>query len=66
MIHNVFITTQEKLEQKQYSAALVVTGAWRGTNRQRLYEELGWESLYHRRWYRSGITSHFIFHSFSF
>ena len=29
-----------------------MTGTWRGTSRQRLYEELGWESLYHRRWYR--------------
>ena len=29
-----------------------------GTNRQRLYEELGWESLYHRRWYRR--LCHFI------
>ena len=41
-----------KLEQTQYLAASAVTGAWRGTNRQRLYEELGWESLYQRRWYR--------------
>ena len=40
------------LEQTQYSAALAVTGAWRGTSRQRLYKELGWESLYDRRWYR--------------
>ena len=42
----------KKLEQTQYSAALAVTSAWRGTNRQRLYEELGWEKLYDRRWYR--------------
>ena len=28
------------------------SGAWRGTSRQKLYDELGWESLYHRRWYR--------------
>ena len=42
----------QRLEQTQYSAALAVTGAWRGTNRQRLYDELGWETLYHRRWYR--------------
>ena len=42
----------EKLEQAQYSAALAVTGTWRGTNRQRLYEELGWEDLYSRRRYR--------------
>ena len=40
------------IEQTQHLAALAVTGAWRGTNRQRLYGELGWESLYQRRWYR--------------
>ena len=38
--------------QTQYSAALAITGAWRGTSRQRLYDELGWEDLYHRRWFR--------------
>ena len=30
----------------------MVTGAWRGTNTDKIYEELGWESLYHRRYYR--------------
>ena len=40
-----------KLETVQYSAALVVSGAWRGTNKCKLYEELGWEYLYHRRQY---------------
>ena len=34
-----------KVEAVQYSAAIPVNGAWRGTNRQKLYEELGWESL---------------------
>ena len=42
----------KKLEQVQHSVALAVTGTWRGTSRQKLYEELGWETLYHRRWYR--------------
>ena len=42
----------KKLESTQYSAALAVSGAWHGTSRQKLYDELGWESLYHRRWYR--------------
>ena len=41
-----------KLESTQYTAALAVSGAWRGTNRNKRYEELGWEYLYHRRWYR--------------
>ena len=42
----------KKLETVQYSAALAVSGAWRGTNKCKVYEELGWEYLYHRRWYR--------------
>ena len=42
----------KRLERIQYSAALAVSGAWRGTNIDTLYEELGWESLYYRRWYR--------------
>ena len=46
MIENFTI----RLEKNQHSAALAVTIAWRGTNRQELYNELGWESLYNRRW----------------
>ena len=42
----------KRLKQTQYSAALAITGAWRGTSRPRLYEELGWESLHDRRWFR--------------
>ena len=42
----------QRLERTQYCAALTVTGAWRGTSREPLYRELGWENLYHRRWYR--------------
>ena len=40
------------LESTQYFAALAVSGAWRGTNTNKIYEELGWEILYYRRWYR--------------
>ena len=42
----------EKLESVQYSAALAVTGTSRGTSREKLYTELGWESLSSRRWSR--------------
>ena len=42
----------KKFEATQYSAAFAVSGAWRGTNKCKLYEELGWENLYHKRWYR--------------
>ena len=41
-----------KLEQTQYAATLAATGAWKGTSRDRLYQELGWETLYDRRWFR--------------
>ena len=36
----------------QYQAALIITGAWKGSNRNKLYEELGWESPSDRRWSR--------------
>ena len=42
----------EKIESVQYSAALAITPTWRGTSRQKLYAELGWESLSSRRWSR--------------
>ena len=48
----MILNVTKRLEQTQYHAALAVTGAWRGTNKQKLYDELGWEELYHRRWYR--------------
>ena len=35
----------ETVERTQYQAALAITGAWQGSNRSKLYEELGWESL---------------------
>ena len=42
----------QKLESIQYNAALAITGAIRGTSREKLYQELGLESLQKRRWYR--------------
>ena len=37
------------LERIQYHAALAVTGSWKGTSLNRIYDELGWESLTDRR-----------------
>ena len=34
----------------QYNAALVITGAFKGTSRDRIYRELGLESLAEGRW----------------
>ena len=43
---------QNKLEFIQYNAALAITGVIRGTSREKIYSELGLESLQDRRWYR--------------
>ena len=44
--------SMQSIESTQYQAALAVSGAWKGSNTSKLYEELGWESLTDRRWYR--------------
>ena len=41
-----------KLDSFQYNAALAITGAIRGTSKEKLYDELGLETLEKRRWYR--------------
>ena len=47
----------KRLESVQYSAALDVAGAWKDTSSDKLLDELGWEYLYRRRWFRR--LSHF-------
>ena len=42
----------EKLESIQYNASLAITGAIKGTSREKFYIELGLESLHARQWYR--------------
>ena len=42
----------QKIESVQYNASLAITGAIRGTSREKLYQELGLESLSDRRWSR--------------
>ena len=39
------------IESIQYNAALAITGAIRGTSKERIYQELGFESLRNRRWF---------------
>ena len=43
---------QNKLESVQYNAALAITGAIRGSSKEKLFQELGLESLKLRRWYQ--------------
>ena len=40
----------DKIEAVQYNAALAITGAIRGTSKEKLCQELGRESLKDRRW----------------
>ena len=41
-----------KLESIHYNACLAITSAIQGTSKEKLYQELGLESLQLRRWYR--------------
>ena len=40
------------MESVQYNAALAITGAIRGTSREKKYQELSLESLRNRGWYK--------------
>ena len=42
----------QKMETIQYNAASAITGAIRGSSREKRYQELGLETLQQRRWYR--------------
>ena len=46
------LSFHQKLESIQYNAALPLTGAIRGSSREKLYQELGLELLHLRRWCR--------------
>ena len=48
----------EKVERIQYQAALAITGAWQGSSRSKLYDELGWEILSDRRKFRRALQIH--------
>ena len=46
------LSFHQKLESIQYNAAFALTGVIRGSSREKLYQELGLESLQLRRWYK--------------
>ena len=48
--HNALF--HQKLESLQYNACLAITEAIRGSSREKIYRELGFESLQQCRWYR--------------
>ena len=45
-------TLSQMIESVQYNAALAITGVIRGSSRETLYHELGFDSLHDRRWCR--------------
>ena len=45
-------TFSQMIESVQYNAASAITGAIHGFSRDKLYKELGFESLHDRRWFR--------------
>ena len=51
----------DNLESIQYNASLAITGAIRGTSKEKLYQELGFESLQQRRWFRKLCTFYRIY-----
>ena len=52
---------QQKLESIQYNTCLALSGAIRGSSREKLYHELALESLQCRRWYRKLCLFYKIF-----
>ena len=50
--HCISLSFHEKLESVQYTSALAITGAERGTRKGTLYDELGLKSRWFRRWFR--------------
>ena len=42
----------DKIETTQCNAASAITGSIRGTSKEKSYQELGFESLKDRRWFR--------------
>ena len=50
----------KKVETCQYNVALVITGAIRGSSKEKLYQELGFGYLSSRRWLRKLCTFYMI------
>ena len=45
-------TFSNRIESVQYNAALAITGTIRGTSKEKLYQELGFETMKERSWFR--------------
>ena len=60
-----YVSFHQKLESIQYNSALAITGAIRGTSTEKLYNELGLETLEKRRWYRKLCCFYKVYKSHS-
>ena len=60
IFHDCAKYLMDMLESIQYQAGLIATGCWKNTSREKLYKELGWESLSERRNFRRLLTYHKI------
>ena len=54
-------TFHQKLESIQYNACLALSRVITGSSREKLYQELGLQSLQRRRWYRKLCLLYKIF-----
>ena len=52
MINQIIHIYLKKIESLQYNAALAITGAIKGSSKEKLYQELAFESLKDKRWMR--------------
>ena len=53
----------DRLESIQYNSALAITGAVRGTSKEKIYNELGLEYLSSRRWFKRLCLFYKIVHN---
>ena len=53
-------TFSNRIESAQYNAALAITGTIRGTSKEKLYQELGFETMKERRWFSRFCCFHKI------
>ena len=51
---------KRKIKMVHYNASLIITGAFKGSSHDKIYQELGLESLADRRWTRKLIFLHKI------
>ena len=58
-VHNA--SFHQKLESLQYNVCLAITGAIRGSSQEKLNQELGFESLQQRHWYRKLFSFYKVF-----